>query len=136
MLLFTLFPRRRHQLEILTAHIKQLEAMIIDLQRLVRPSQPPVPERTVWNGSTNLVPIAPARLRPVRLSQPLELEERQIARVIITPSHKVVSYDQAEIPWLDYCGDLRKVGWKVLQAFKGRWLEVDYEVELPQLVTN
>lgn len=135
-------PRRgaAHELRLLCAHIAQLEAKIMDLSNLLiqtTQQQQPERERTAWNGPTSTVPIAPARLKPTRLvSQPLEfIEERQISHVIVTPSHKVVSYDQAGIPWLDFCGEFRRVGWKILQNFKGRWQEVSYEVELPETAT-
>ena len=144
-----MFNRRPSQLKVLTAHIAQLEAKVMDLSaqlsalspapsRATSTPQPASQERTAWNGPTSCVPIAPARLRPLKLvSQPLEhLDVRQIANVIVTPSHKVVSYDQAGIPWLDYCGELRNVGWKVLQVFKGRWTEVSYEVEVPAIQTQ
>lgn len=139
-----MFNRRPSQLKVLTAHIAQLEAKIMDLSaqlaalapsRTTTTPKPERQERPAWNGSTNLFPIAPSRLRPLKLvSQPLEhldLDERQIDHVIVTPSHKVVAYDQAGIPWADYCGEFRRVGWKVLQNYKGRWQEVSYEVEIP-----
>lgn len=134
-----MFSRRPSQLKVLTAHIAQLEAKIMDLSAQLNalapstPATPAKPERTAWNGPTSCVPIAPSRLRPLKLvSQPLEhLDVRQIAQVIVTPTHKVVAYDQSGIPWAEYCGEFRKVGWKVLQAYKGRWQEVSYEVEVP-----